>query len=666
MRVEEIRSNCSVAVVVIEVVVVVVSEKAVELVVCSSSSSSSSSTSAQFTAFGGTDVDMGWLTDMDDETCNSGTHDDPAVFLKPEVPLTWIRLVVDSADRLKEIRISYQFDLSGDITPCPSNKSKVDSTTLDIVCNTQQVVKKLYLQGSGVAGLCSVYISKGRNVALKQQATQSSKYSQKGWQAENAVDGKLDVPDDVPSQAATCTQTEDHERGWWTLIFTKPVNLYEFHIYNRRNPYTKRDCCEKRLMNFELEVWSNESAKSLFKHIDENTSVEDIYTVIPRTLIWNAKNVTIYAGQGKKILTLCEVEIYGARKCSDGWFGTSCQYQCHCAGSVECDEVDGSCSSGCHSEWFGPACQYKMVPLEDKDSFTDNKDETCAAVGDETVYIWLKTPTPLNWIRLVGNDAEDLSQVQIWNYISGIPEKCSNPRIAKVSHQTIDIECYTQRSVGTIGFGFKRTTRLCSVYVSEDRMGFSAGELEWLTDSNDESCNEGISKTVTVTLDTAIPLTWVRVVVKDGVSLRKIQLRYQLKNSSGEQKCQNQLESEVDKRTRDISCSEVGVVSRVTLSGPGVGDLCTLYISGGRNVALKQSAKQSSKYFPPDVLNAFHAENAVDGRFYTPDTLKFTCTHTVPNPGDNWWTLTFSQPMNVTRFIINNRWGKEKKTSIRR
>ncbi|GFR67787.1 hypothetical protein ElyMa_000259000 [Elysia marginata] len=42
----------------------------------------------------------------------------------------------------------------------------------------------------------------------------------------------------------------------------------------------------------------------------------------------------------------------------DGWFGTNCQYQCHCADSAPCDKVDGSCSSGCHSDWFGPACQY--------------------------------------------------------------------------------------------------------------------------------------------------------------------------------------------------------------------------------------------------------------------------------------------------------------------
>ena len=46
-----------------------------------------------------------------------------------------------------------------------------------------------------------------------------------------------------------------------------------------------------------------------------------------------------------------------AAQCDRGWFGNNCQYQCHCAGSAECDN-GGHCSSGCAENWFGPACQY--------------------------------------------------------------------------------------------------------------------------------------------------------------------------------------------------------------------------------------------------------------------------------------------------------------------
>ena len=39
--------------------------------------------------------------------------------------------------------------------------------------------------------------------------------------------------------------------------------------------------------------------------------------------------------------------------------------------------------------------------------------------------------------------------------------------------------------------------------------------LGWLKDKDDASCNEGPTQAVTVTLDTPIPLTWLRVVVSD-------------------------------------------------------------------------------------------------------------------------------------------------------
>ncbi|GFR97676.1 multiple epidermal growth factor-like domains protein 11-like, partial [Elysia marginata] len=219
-------------------------------------------------------------------------------------------------------------------------------------------------------------------------------------------------------------------------------------------------CCEKRLMGFKLTAFHKTQSKARpYIHNDNEQSPLDSYSIIP------SPRITFPVGSvridGKTVLALCEVAIYGENacpkgqfglaceglcncanggdcfvhsggcpsgcapgytgedcstltgKCKIGWFGTNCQYQCHCAGSVECDKVDGSCSSGCHSDWFGPACQY-------------------------------------------------------------------------------------------------------------DRMGFSADKLEWLTDSNDESCNAGTSKTVAVTLDTAIPLTWIRVVVRDGGNIALI------------------------------------------------------------------------------------------------------------------------------------------------
>ena len=94
----------------------------------------------------------------------------------------------------------------------------------------------------------------------------------------------------------------------------------------------------------------------------------------------------------------------------------------------------------------------------------------------------------------------------------------------------------------------------------------------------------------------------------------------------------------------------------------------------GRNVALKQTAEQSSNYTPASggyprygpgwfPVNSYVAGNAVDGRtgFHADITdIRSTCTHTDPDVdnGPGWWTVAFSQPVDIIWFLIYNRYGK--------
>ncbi|KAK3782901.1 hypothetical protein RRG08_057956, partial [Elysia crispata] len=51
------------------------------------------------------------------------------------------------------------------------------------------------------------------------------------------------------------------------------------------------------------------------------------------------------------------------------------------------------------------------------------------------------------------------------------------------------------------------------------RMGFTVNgnfNSSWLTDNKDTTCNRGTLRSVTVTLDTPIPLTWLRVVISEA------------------------------------------------------------------------------------------------------------------------------------------------------
>ncbi|KAK3763467.1 hypothetical protein RRG08_056935 [Elysia crispata] len=193
------------------------------------------------------------------------------------------------------------------------------------------------------------------------------------------------------------------------------------------------------------------------------------------------------------------------------------------------------------------------------------------------------------------------------------------------------------------------------------RMSFTtSGGESWLTDSDDTTCNTGNTQFVTVTLDTSIPLTWVRVVVRGAVFVDQMQLSYQLLGSSTPLACPGLRTAKVDDLTLDIECSTTESVSGVTLSGSGVTGLCSMYISGGRNVALNQAARQSSRYIPGGAPDSFNAENAVDGVLPgdTIQSTQSTCTHTLGLPDTQdpgWWTVTFSQAVDVTRFLIYNR-----------
>ena len=66
---------------------------------------------------------------------------------------------------------------------------------------------------------------------------------------------------------------------------------------------------------------------------------------------------------------------------------------------------------------------------------------------------------------------------------------------------------------------------------STDRLGYSGPG--WLTDSDDTTCNTGNTQPVTVTLDTAIPLTWVRVVVTGAGKIDRIVSDGHKENSCG-------------------------------------------------------------------------------------------------------------------------------------
>ncbi|XP_055884504.1 multiple epidermal growth factor-like domains protein 10 [Biomphalaria glabrata] len=174
-----------------------------------------------------------------------------------------------------------------------------------------------------------------------------------------------------------------------------------------------------------------------------------------------------------------------------------------------------------------------------------------------------------------------------------------------------------------------------------------------LTDKDDETCLSQSVQTITVTFNRTYVFTWLRLAVKDPLLLPGFSVQFSRTTSTSIKiECLNQKYFLVDNSTLDIQCDQPEAIQTVIITGTGQTSLCSLYINGGRNVALKQSTSQTTTY--SDKYGTFDASKGVDGNTSANFYRGLSCTHTDiydPNP---MWTVTF--PLSeITRYILYNR-----------
>ncbi|CAL1546987.1 unnamed protein product [Lymnaea stagnalis] len=251
------------------------------------------------------------------------------------------------------------------------------------------------------------------------------------------------------------------------------------------------------------------------------------------------------------LLMTCSSRVH-SQICEAGWFGSKCQFQCHC--TSPCHSITGQCQgkSTCLKGWFGNACQYR-----------------------------------------------DLAHVSSCNIVL-------NPR-----------------------------------------QPFSS----WVTDRNDSTCNEDVTlESVALSWSTSVPFTWMRLTLNESVILRSLRVSFTSKTSSNATCIDTKLYL-INNKTVDIRCKVIVDTTSVIIEGQGVKSLCSLYINGGRNVALKQNSAQTSTYTSPTV--AASASKAVDG-----NTLGLlssnTCMRTQSSDTCPNWNVTFDQSQVLTAIHIYN------------
>uniref|UniRef100_A0A0B7B5B8 Fucolectin tachylectin-4 pentraxin-1 domain-containing protein n=1 Tax=Arion vulgaris TaxID=1028688 RepID=A0A0B7B5B8_9EUPU len=284
------------------------------------------------------------LTDNNDATCLPANSNLVSldVTWNTAYPFTWMRITFQNPNSVNMIN-AFAVTFNSTQVPCSNLRiAAVNNQTLDIHCEQIGLVSQVTLMGSGVSSLCSIYVSGGRDVALRQNTTQSSTYATYG--SDKAVDGNTDPQFSITN---TCTATNLETNPSWSVRFSIPEAVNRYVLYNR-------DTNPERLVNFNFTSLNSANAV-VYNYMDASTTPLSVYTIVTTTA--TVSTVTIQLSGTNKLLTICEFEIYGDSACAVGMYGRNCEKMCNCANNNDpCFVSTGGCPSGCAPGYLGESC----------------------------------------------------------------------------------------------------------------------------------------------------------------------------------------------------------------------------------------------------------------------------------------------------------------------
>ncbi|XP_051263505.1 fucolectin-1-like [Dicentrarchus labrax] len=144
-----------------------------------------------------------------------------------------------------------------------------------------------------------------QNVALRGKATQSDRLVSAFGSAYNAIDGNRESN----YLSGSCTQTAEQNNPWWRVDLLEPYIVTSIIITNRG------DCCSERIDGAEIHIGNSlqdggitNPVVGVISRIPGGRSLKMTFTGLVQ-----GRYVTVALPGSKKILTLCEVEVYGYR-----------------------------------------------------------------------------------------------------------------------------------------------------------------------------------------------------------------------------------------------------------------------------------------------------------------------------------------------------------------
>ncbi|CAL1536344.1 unnamed protein product [Lymnaea stagnalis] len=560
------------------------------------------------------------LTDGADDTCIFNVESINVVWKTPYL-LTWIRIVGTHQPftlRFKENPASAYKD-------CLHVKIVEVSGTLvqDVYCTTNTTVTQLTLAWSQNVLVCSLYVSGGRNVALKETSTQSSTIISSTL-AGLAVDGLT----------TTYSHTDTGDKTpFWLLTFSAAPLINRFVIYNRAD-------FPIRLRGFSIDVYNKNSTR-IFKYTDTDPTAELVYFVTFTRPFEPVSQVKI--SLPSEYLHISEVEIYGDSSCPAGWYGPECNKKCQCSDPGEaCLVMTGGCSSGCAPGYHGDSCDQECLP-----------------------GFW-----GVNCLQR----CRSLCYGHICDRITG---RCVQGCVQESNSPECKVDCDRGWFGANCQYKCHCTNKMCDesglcLNDSHCELGWfgpacqyqdrsQAGNLTMsqhnvllVSDGDDESCVLNLASIV-IEWTTPIPFTWLRLIVLEPDYHDLVTFQFKAGSADGRiLNCTNPRKDLIDRRTTDFYCDIHVTVSQLIIHLNEKRSVCSVYVSGGRNVALRQYASQSSTYSKMGY-NLARALNAVDGSTLS-SYSSGSCSRTDvedPNPS---WTLSFQIPQIVNRLVIYNNY----------
>ncbi|KAL3879813.1 hypothetical protein ACJMK2_032095 [Sinanodonta woodiana] len=192
--------------------------------------------------------------------------------------------------------------------------------------------------------VCEIKFPTGRNVAYGKPAYQSTLFET--WYPSQAVDGDTRS---TPPTWDTCTHTLETRDPWWILDLQSPIRIMWFRIFNKADDSTY-NLLNERLRNFRISLsQDNITFQEYYQDKSQDTPLV-INTVLNPEV--NARFVKIDLQGDYRILTLCEVQVFG--DCDEGRYSNCTQYCDYCLGE-SCDKLTGYCQE-CQLGYFGNTC----------------------------------------------------------------------------------------------------------------------------------------------------------------------------------------------------------------------------------------------------------------------------------------------------------------------